>query len=319
MDLALLITRLQALWIRVPQQQLTKVLIIGLLGYVAFWFADFTWKLVPQENSNKIVNINTSQSANLSASTVNASDIKKLNLFGQYNQQIVAPKTIDKIESAPETKLRLTLTGVVASDDPSTAAAIIESKGQQETYGIDDNVEGTRAILKQIYNDRVILESSGRMETLMLDGFDYTKSIESDGVASDISGTRLKSKQATSTAKKMSSASFDPEKQARMKERVAKARADILQNPSKLTDYIKISPYRKDGKVKGYRLMPNKDPEFFTEVGLVAGDIAVQINGKDLTDMRQAQQALIELRKADHVDVLVERNGELHDISLGLK
>ncbi|MEW6998832.1 type II secretion system protein GspC [Colwelliaceae bacterium BS250] len=317
MDLALLITRLQALWARVPQQQLTKVLIIVLLGYVAFWFADFTWKLVPQENSNKIVSTNNAQSAGSSLSTVNASDIKKLNLFGQYNQQIVAPKTIDKIESAPETKLRLTLTGVVASDDPTTAAAIIESKGQQDTYGIDDNVEGTRAILKQIYNDRVILESSGRMETLMLDGFDYTKGIESN--AANTNTLAPAPKKRSLTTRKSKASTFDPEKQARMKERVAKARADILENPSKLTDYIKISPYRKDGKVKGYRLMPNKDPEFFTEVGLVAGDIAVQINGKDLTDMRQAQQALIELRKAEHVDVLVERNGELHDISLGLK
>ncbi|TRX57902.1 type II secretion system protein GspC [Thalassomonas sp. M1454] len=312
MDLVLIINKIKALWAKVPQERLTQTIIVLLLTYIAFWFADFTWKLVPAKTENYVVN-NTNSVANVSSSEqINIREIQQLNLFGEYNKKPVVKKEVEKIEAAPETKLQLTLTGLVASSDPTIAAAIIESKGKQETYGIDEKIEGTRTILKQVYTDRVIIETSGRNETLMLDGFDYTKTVPGSA------GAITEQKRTATKVTSKSETKIDPEKQARIKERVAKARSDILANPAKLTDYIKVSPYRKDGVVKGYRLMPNKDPEFFAGVGLKPGDIAVQINGKDLTDMRQAQKALIELRKAEHVDLLVERAGELHSISMAL-
>lgn len=311
MDLAQITIRLQSLWQKVPQKRLTQALISLLVVYIAYWSANFTWTLYP-EGATKLsaTAIRTTVTTN---QTINTSAIRNLNLFGEYNKEQEVVKPIEKIESAPETRLKLTLTGLVASDDPTTAAAIIESKGKQDTYGIDDKIEGTRAILKQVQIDRVIIESSGRMETLMLDGFEYSQGNSSEVVETEPTRKVLKTK--TSLTNKNAT---DTEKSARIKERVAKAREDILNNPGKLTDYIKVSPYRKDGKVTGYRLMPSKDPEFFAGVGLLPGDIAVQINGKDLTDMREAQKALIELRKAEHVDILVERNGEFHDVSLSL-
>ena len=316
MELTQITIRLQSLWQQVPQKRLTQALISLLVIYIAYWSANFTWVLYPEATTKSSATA-VKSSASASSKQVNTSAIRNLNLFGEFNKEQPVVKKIEKIESAPETRLKLTLTGLVASDDPTTAAAIIESKGKQETYGIDDKIEGTRAILKQVQNDRVIIESSGRMETLMLDGFEYTKGNAREVMATDTGPKLVSNKIKTKTSLTNKSAS-NSEKSARIKERVAKARADILDNPGKLTDYIKVSPYRKDGKVKGYRLMPSKDPEFFAGVGLLPGDIAVQINGKDLTDMREAQKALIELRKAEHVDILVERDGELHDVSLGL-
>ncbi|WOH36676.1 type II secretion system protein GspC [Thalassotalea fonticola] len=314
MDLAQITIRLQSLWQQVPQKRLTQALISLLVVYIAYWSANFSWTLYP-EAETKLSASALRATTTTSNQQINTSAIRNLNLFGEYNKEQPVVKQIEKIESAPETRLKLTLTGLVASDDPATAAAIIESKGKQETYGIDDKIEGTRAILKQVQNDRVIIESSGRMETLMLDGFEYTQGNSRDVIETEPTRKTVKNSVKTSLTNKNAK---DSEKSARIKERVAKARADILDNPGKLTDYIKVSPYRKDGKVTGYRLMPSKDPEFFAGVGLLPGDIAIQINGKDLTDMREAQKALIELRKAEHVDILVERNGELHDVSLGL-
>ncbi|KGJ98116.1 type II secretion system protein GspC [Thalassotalea sp. ND16A] len=315
MDLAQITIRLQFLWQKVPQKYLTQGLISLLVIYIAFWSANFTWSVFPQgqqSTKNTAINTNTVSTAN----KINTAAIRKLNLFGEFNQQQELVKLVEKIESAPETRLKLTLTGLVASDDSSVAAAIIESKGKQETYGIDDKIEGTRALLKQVHSDRVIIESSGRMETLMLDGFEYSKEIGADREKPTVTTSVNRPKKTSLTNRGKSKA--DPQKSARIKDRVAKARSEILQNPGKLTDYIKVSPYRVDGKIKGYRLMPSKDPEFFTEVGLIPGDIAVQINGKDLTDVREARKALIELRKAEQVDLLVERDGVLHDVSLGL-
>ncbi|OUS23438.1 type II secretion system protein GspC [Thalassotalea sp. 42_200_T64] len=311
MDLAQITIRLQFLWQKVPQKYLTQGLISLLVIYIAFWSANFTWSVFPQgkqSTKNTVVNTSTVQSAG----KINTAAIRKLNLFGEFNKQQELVKLVEKIESAPETRLKLTLTGLVASDDSSVAAAIIESKGKQETYGIDDKIEGTRALLKQVHSDRVIIESAGRMETLMLDGFEYSKEIGADNEKPTVN--RPVKTSLTNRGK----LKVDPKKSRHIKDRLAKARIEILQNPGKLTDYVKMSPYRVDGKIKGYRLMPSKDPEFFTEMGLVPGDIVVQINGKDLTDVREARKALIELRKAEQVDLLVERDGVLHDVSLGL-
>lgn len=315
MDFATITIRLQTLWQKVPQKRLTQLLLSLLMIYIAYWLASFTWLVIPQgQNQSSLPFINNSSTTSASQPVINTNEIKKLNLFGEYNQQATTIKKVEKIESAPETRLKLTLTGLVASDDEQTAAAIIESQGKQETYGIDEKIQGTRAILKQVQSDRVIIESAGRLETLMLDGFEYSKTgTEQAGVNAPSKSTTSKTLQ-----NKGKISNVDPEKSARMRERVAKAKEEILNNPGKLTDYIKISPHRVEGEVKGYRLMPSKDPEFFQQVGLIPGDVAVQINGKDLTDMREAQKALIELRTAEQVDLLVERDGVTHSVSLGL-
>lgn len=312
MDLALISNKLQAFWQRMPQKRITQLLFVGLFLYIAFWFANFTWLLIPVNESQKLTTTSISSKDVSTRNNIQISEVKKLNLFGDYNKKEDVIKQNQQIQSAPVTTLRLTLTGLVASDDDSISSAIIESQGKQETYGLDDKITGTRAILKQVFIDRVLISSSGRMETLMLDGFEYTTSVPERNPKNPL---KIKGGNKVNN----NSSAMSPEKQANIKARVSQARADILENPGKITDYIKISPARKDGVTIGYRLMPNKDPIFFKEVGLVPGDIAVQINGKDLTDMRQAQQALVELRKADHVDLLVERNGEVLDISLGLK
>ena len=65
--------------------------------------------------------------------------------------------------------------------------------------------------------------------------------------------------------------------------RAAKAlKKDLANNPGKISDYLKISPKRTQGKIAGYRLMPGKNAEFFKASGLRSGDVAIQMNGLDL-------------------------------------
>jgi len=168
--------------------------------------------------------------------------------------------------------------------------------------------------LKRVKIDRVIIESAGRLETLMLDGFEYTKKIPSaNGQPNQKPATN------TSATRRTLTNNQTQVNQAKIKERVAQLKADIKDNPAKFTDYIKITPHRERGQVKGYRLSPGKDREFFSDVGLKPGDIALEINGNDLTDIRQAQQALKELRQSTQLSLVVKRGGEVHDISLDLE
>ena len=52
---------------------------------------------------------------------------------------------------------------------------MIANRGTQATYGINEEIEGTRAKLKAVLIDRVIIDNSGRDETLMLEGIEYKR------------------------------------------------------------------------------------------------------------------------------------------------
>ena len=54
-----------------------------------------------------------------------------------------------------------------------------------------------------------------------------------------------------------------------------------------------------DGELIGYRLSPGKEPELFKQMGLQNNDLAVAINGYQLTDLKQAMAAINELRTVD--------------------
>lgn len=68
----------------------------------------------------------------------------------------------------------------------------------------------------------------------------------------------------------------------------------------------------------GYRLNPGRNPELFNQLGLVANDLAVSINGLDLRDNAQAMQAMQQVAGATEMTVTVERQGQLYDVYVGL-
>ena len=157
---------------KLPQRKITQVIILLLLSYIAYLFAQLTWLGLSESSYNAGVELSTSSSASMTPQKqVSVQAVKSLNLFGVFSQNKVEKVAELVIEDAPETRLKLTLTGVVASNDKATAGAIIESSGKQETYSIGENIKGTRAVLEDVYNDRVLLKVSGRLETLMFEAW----------------------------------------------------------------------------------------------------------------------------------------------------
>ncbi|WP_299079680.1 type II secretion system protein N [uncultured Paraglaciecola sp.] len=94
--------------------------------------------------------------------------IQQLHLFGL--PEIDTHQANYQFKIAPETALNLTLTGVVASSENNNGAAIIENKGQQKTYGVNDKIDGTRAVIQQVLVDRIVIRNVNKTETLMFDG-----------------------------------------------------------------------------------------------------------------------------------------------------
>jgi general secretion pathway protein C len=150
----------------------------------------------------------------------------------------------------------------------------------------------------EIHNDRVILKNNGKYETLMLDGFDYAK--------------RHQTQNTTTVAAN----SYGPAKT--LNKEFSKTRAEILKDPGKIVDYISITPVSSKGKVSGYRLNPGRRPELFKHSGLKPRDLAIAINGYDLTEPSQSLRVMSELKNMKHIMITVERDGQLTDIEFAL-
>lgn len=294
------------LWLQLVknQQKINLLVVILLAVFLLAYAAELTWRLWPEPVGNsRVTNMPNGQpvvrqNAN---NRLNLADIKRLNLFGNYNAAPVEESAVTV--DAPVTRLSLTLTGVVASSAKDQGAAIIESRKQQQTYGVGEKIEGTNASLIEVYADRVIIKNGLSHETLMLDGVDYNKN-----VIQVTSQSPVNSAQQNNTSPERRTLSDD----------AIQASRDLQNQPASFVDYIAVSPHRPNGELSGYQVSPGKKPALFKAAGLQSGDVITEINGLDLTDMQQALEAMNMLKELQSLQMTVQREDELITIYLDL-
>jgi general secretion pathway protein C len=302
---------------KLPHAKLSWVVMILVVVYIAFLMAKLFWLVWP-EPVNTPIQSTYSAPENTQSNRSNSSAILALHLFGKADAQAKKqPARQEKvINNAPETRLSINLTGIVAvSDNDQNGLAVIESQGQQATYLVDDVVKGTRAKLAQVLPDRVILDVSGRFETLMLDGLDFTKTVSMPVLAERDGEKDFNQGPQEVDGEQQIDATANEE----VKDAILETRDELLQDPGKLFDYIRVSQAMRDGEVVGYRLSPGKDPALFKKMGLQNNDLAVSINGYQLTDMQQAMSAINELRNSTDANITIERDGEQIDVQFSLQ
>ena len=294
-------TRPAVEWLtRLPHQRLNFWL-TGILVLLFCWLlAKLSWQLLPTPSVEPIL----TTAATPAGAAPDLNSLLAARLFGQASRG--AEVTAVAVPSvAPKTSLNVKLTGVVAiQGKPELGSAVVESQGAEQTYGVDDKIEGTSAILSQVFEDRVLLKVGARFETLMLDGIEYQQ------MAAQNSGVQQ--------------VEYQPQPEPMMDgpqppvESLADVRKEMLTEPMKFFDYVRASPQYRNGQLYGYRVMPGKDPELFERMGLKANDVAVEINGTALNDMQQAMMVMNELREATQASIKVERDGQTRDIVFSL-
>ncbi len=287
----------------IPHKPLSQLVFwVGLIFSLSL-AAQITWKLIPGSSAPSVWTP-TAAPAGKTASQIDLAGLQQLALFGKVDAKADKPKAevVETITDAPKTTLSIQLTGVVASTAEQKGLAIIESGGNQETYSLGDKIKGTSASLKEVYADRIIITNAGRYETLMLDGLVYT--------------SQSPANQPLQKAKNASR--IDQRKNAEISQELAESRSEIIADPSKITDYIAISPVKQGDNVIGYRLNPGKDVNLFNQAGLKANDLAKSINGYDLTVMTQALEMMSQLPELTEVSIMVEREGQLVEIMFSL-
>ncbi|MEN3159126.1 type II secretion system protein GspC [Alkalimonas sp. NCh-2] len=290
---------------RLPQALLSRVLAVVLVLLLGWLLARLSWQLLPQPAAEPW-QVATGQSTAPSGRSTDLQRLLSFSLFGKVSAQPeVRPEPV--VTEAPKTRLNVKLTGLVSGVNPNEGSAVIESRGSELAYKVGEKIEGTNATLYQVFNDRVLLQVTGRFETLMLDGIEFTRIAEANlGL-----GRQDQDEEPQMISPQPEAPSLD---QAEL----AAQREVLLAEPSRFFDFIRPTPHHRDGQLAGFRLMPGRDPGLFQRLGFRPNDLAVEINGTPLTDLQQANQVLGQLREATDASVRVERDGELIDIQFNL-
>lgn len=262
----------------------TGMINLVLVLFIAWGLARLTWSLWPMPPRE------TMQPAAITLSAERpgtATHLAELHLFGEAKEQELPP---DTALTAPETQLKLILSGVLSAPDKLTARAIIAGQdGDEKPYATGDTLPGN-ATLHQILVDRVILKSGGRYETLRLP--------EDSAGAAPTSGV--------------------PGPVAMPGANLQQYRQQMLNNPAKLFDLVQVVPVTQNGVFQGFRLGPGRDPRMLQRFGLQPGDTVTQVNGIALDNPAKGAQALQSISTASSIDLTIQRRGVEQQVTVHL-
>lgn len=266
--------------------RIAEVILVLLLAYA---LAGLVWRLVPvPPGSAWQAPRGTPMSAGGAGNQgPNVDLIARTHLFGEV--PVEAGPALSELTDAPDTRLDLTLMGILAATaDRGSRALIGASNGEEKPYAIgDDVVRGVR--LQAIFPDRVILARGGQLETLRLD-----KDAPSRGGGAPVPVARAADSGGSADTGAM----------------LSTIRQELMNDPSRASEYIRIQPASSGGQLRGYRIYPGRDRTAFNAVGLRPGDLVTQVNGIQLNDANTALQMLGQLSQASSISVLVDRGGQ---------
>ena len=276
--------------------QLAKLVNLLLIIWLAWLLARLSWFILPEPEVEPIPQPAVAAApVQRQQARIDERQIASWHLFGVAGEE--KPVKAAPVADAPETRLKLTLRGLFASDDSAGGRAIIgDPKGKEESYAVGDPVPGG-AKLSEIYPDRVILERNGRYETLRLP---KDRSSVSSSAGRTTTGTT------TGGSGAGQAAAF------------TKYRNEVKQNPAAFLNYVRATPARKNGKFIGFRLQAGKKRGALTELGLEPGDIVTSINSVKIDSPAKGMKAMQALGEGESVNVTLLRGGQEVSKSLTL-
>jgi len=302
------------LW-RLPE--FINIVLVAALGLA---LAQLFWLVWPEPAPEVIAPSNAGAAARAKpAERIDVSAIARAHLFGE---QTVASAELERQKelNAPETQLNLELTGIIADRDGNRSRALIKNqKGEQAGYSVGEQiVSGVK--LRAIYADRVILDRSGRLETLTLESVKKAESmIGLTRSPAQQTGTRAAAAPTRRTATPDADQAGAQDVSAELEAKLSDVRREILANPANAQRYIRLRPARQDGSLVGYRIFPGQDNTLFKQAGLQSGELVTAINGQPLSNPAASLKMLGNLAKAGSATITVENDGASRTVQVNFR
>ncbi len=272
-------------WARAANRYLPPAVCALLVLALAWQAARLTWALIPGAPADApppVVSPVAPESAAPASRAIDVTRIMDSNLFGEVAiEPVAAPAAVSVLE-APETTLNLLLKATVSDTlENRSGAAIIASGQVEKTYTVSDVIEGAGgAQLHAIYNDRVILNRAGRLETL-----------------------RLPTERASGNVGMVYAAPVMPVPAE------PTLRSAIGDNAARINEIVRVAAHIEQGRMVGFRLNPGEQPEQFAALGFQPGDVVTEINGTAMSDPSRGLQVFESLGESTMANVTVVRDG----------
>lgn len=276
--------------------ELTNLVLVLVIARLA---ASLVWALVPVPDSARWRPAPAAAPRVAAKPGVDLAAIANAHLFGQYTAP--AEPMLADLAAAPDTNLNLTLLGILSNGrddkDRGSRALIAAQGGDEKPYSVGDDV--ARGVqLQAIFPDRVILLRGGKLETLRLD---------KDNPGSSLLGSPVGNERAPSAAAEGAAASL------------ASIRTEVLADPSKVANYIRVQPVNTGNGLAGYRIYPGRDRSVFAAAGLRPGDVVTSVNGVQLNDPTRSLQLLSDLSQNSQINLTIDRGGQPQNFSINLE
>jgi hypothetical protein len=94
---------------------------------------------------------------------------------------------------------------------------------------------------------------------------------------------------------------------------------EVMDDLSGLSMEARLVPYFSNGQAVGFKMFAIRPDTFLASCGFKNGDVLKTFNGLPLNSPDKALEAYAQLRKADHVDVALDRAGQPMTITFTVK
>ena len=205
----------------------------------------------------------------------------------------------DGIErNAAETRLPLTLTGIVALTEDGLGSAVIRVNGAEQVYAVGDSLPASGQVtLAKVMPQTIVIDNNGTYELLTL----Y------EGVGLVVPTTPSRAGPATQPNRAESQAPIASE--AERSEVAQRYRRALYESPEALASVLTVSPVQADGAIIGYRISPSKERAAFDALGFKTGDVVTAVNGLSLSDTTNTLKLYTLMKEATEATFDMTREG----------
>ncbi|WP_404361756.1 type II secretion system protein N [Marinobacter sp.] len=261
---------------------LANLLLVGLVIYFAVALAKLTWLIAWQERPIPQVQ---QEGGPGGLATMPDTTLAAFNMFGSPPRDAPVAEVIRK--SAPETRLRLRLEGVLVAEQPEQSGAIVAgSDGVTAHYRVGETLPGN-AELVEVEPGRILIRRNGQFETLTFEESESAELITEEETVSVSS----------------------PE------DFVAQARERLDAEGVQALNQFGLRPV-EEGAGEGY-VFDGSSP-MLRALNLQEGDVIKAINGHTLGNLEQDRELLESWRSESQLEIEIERGGARFTVSYAL-
>jgi len=220
----------------------------------------------------------------------------------------------DGIErNAAETRLPLSLTGIVASIEDGLGSAVIRGSGTEQVYAVGDGLPAPGQVtLAKIMPHSIVIDNNGTYELLTL----Y------EGASLIVPTTPSREQRATPSDRTVAAPRLEAQplvaSEAKRREVAQRYRRALYETPEALASLLTVSPVQADGAIIGYRISPSKERAAFDALGFQPGDMVTGVNGLSLSDTTNTLKLYTLMKDATAATFDITREGGNVTISVDL-